>query len=61
MNAGARARVVDSDPGELAEELAEVEELLRERPADRLLSGRRDELRRQLGGDRLAAAGGGAT
>lgn len=42
----ARAGARDLDPGpDLSEELAEVEALLQQRPTDKLLSARRDELR----------------
>jgi hypothetical protein len=51
--AGASARDLDSD-SDLAGELAEVEALLGVRPADKLLTRRRDELRHTLSGE-LAA------
>ena len=45
-----RASARESGEGDdLAGELAEVERLLEDRPADRLLTGRRDELRDSLG------------
>lgn len=51
-----QARAGARDPGEgedLSEELAEVEKLLKRRPADKLLNGRRDELLAEVG--RVAA------
>lgn len=48
VRAGARGSVEGDD---LAGELAEVEALLAERPADKLLTGRRDELRESLGAE----------